>query len=194
MTAVLDILRDVEAAGGTVAVEGADLRLRADKPLPDALVNALREHKAEVINLLAAKAAHAQYSETAADVQTAEHSSPAKRKHVSDSAKVAPAPPSTWTGETAEHAAWFLASESPTEPFKLKPGVTVARPAPYWRQMRADVMAGPTGPRAFYGAIQDDLQCLFERFVDVERAAIMEIDGNGSDEPPGETQPEGRSE
>ena len=104
----------------------------------------------------------------------------AKQKHSSDSANMAHAPHSTWTGEAAERAEWFLSSEPPTEPFKLKQAVTVARPGPFWQHLRREVLAGPDGPRGRTGAVQDDLRCLYERFVDVERQAIQFFDGGGN--------------
>jgi len=107
----------------------------------------------------------------------------AKRKPSSDLANRSPANESAWTGETATHAQWFLAAEPPTEPFILNQGVTVARPGPFWQHLRTDVLAGPLGPRAYYGAIQDYLRCLYERFVDTdpEREAIIAIDGGNCD-------------
>ena len=127
--------------------------LACNKPLSDAPGNSYTGRNMEL-----PKATRAPHSETAANTSRAMHSA--------------------WTGETAEHAEWFLSAEPPTEPFQLKPGVTVARPALYWKHMQNDVLVGPSGPRAYYGAIQDDLACLYERFNDVERDAIQQLDGD----------------
>jgi hypothetical protein len=55
MTGVaLDLLRQVTETGGTVRLEGDVLRLSAPKPLPDELRARLRQHKAEIVALLAA--------------------------------------------------------------------------------------------------------------------------------------------
>jgi hypothetical protein len=55
MTALaLDLLREVSEAGGTVRLEGAMLRLSASEPLRDDLRDRLRQHKAEIVALLAA--------------------------------------------------------------------------------------------------------------------------------------------
>ena len=50
----LDLLREVSEAGGTVRLEGEMLRLSAPEPLPDEVRARLREHKAEIVALLAA--------------------------------------------------------------------------------------------------------------------------------------------
>ena len=126
--------------------------LACKKPLLDVPGN-----PAHVQDIEPPKAKHASHSETAV-----------KRARAHGSVNVQHASHSAWTGETAEHAKWFLPSEAPTEPFQLKPGVTVARPALYWQRLRNDVLAGPSGPRAFYGAIQDDLACLYQLFGDTD--------------------------
>jgi hypothetical protein len=55
MTALaLDLLREVSEAGGTVRLEGAMLRLSASEPLRDDLRDRLRQHKAEIVAMLAA--------------------------------------------------------------------------------------------------------------------------------------------
>jgi hypothetical protein len=50
----LDLLRQVAETGGTVRVEGDMLRLSAPEPLPDELRARLRQHKPEIVALLAA--------------------------------------------------------------------------------------------------------------------------------------------
>jgi TubC N-terminal docking domain len=55
MTALaIDVLREVSEAGGTVRLEGQLLRLSGPEPLPDELRARLRQHKAEIVALLAA--------------------------------------------------------------------------------------------------------------------------------------------
>ena len=57
MTALaIDVLREVSEAGGTVRLEGDMLRLSAPEPLPDELRARLRQHKAEIVALLSARA------------------------------------------------------------------------------------------------------------------------------------------
>jgi hypothetical protein len=56
MTAlVMDVLREVSEAGGTVRLKGEMLRLWAPEPLPDELrARRLHQHKAEIVSLLSA--------------------------------------------------------------------------------------------------------------------------------------------
>ncbi len=54
MTVAHDLLRQVEAVGGLAEARGGKLRLKAPRPLPDELMNALRRHKAEVLAALVA--------------------------------------------------------------------------------------------------------------------------------------------
>jgi hypothetical protein len=55
MTGVaLDLLRQVTETGGTVRLDGDVLRLSAPEPLPGELRTCLRQHKAEIVALLAA--------------------------------------------------------------------------------------------------------------------------------------------
>ena len=55
MTALaIDLLREASEAGGTVRLEGDMLRLSAPQPLPDHLRARVRQHKAEIVALLAA--------------------------------------------------------------------------------------------------------------------------------------------
>ncbi len=55
MTAVAEILEAVEAAGGALAVHGGKLKVTAPAPLPNALVNELRQHKPDILAALSRK-------------------------------------------------------------------------------------------------------------------------------------------
>ena len=67
-------------------------------------------------------------------------------------------------GEAARAVEWFLASESPAAPFQLKPGITILDPHRWRQSITADIAQGPSGPRARYGALQDDLKRLHAMF------------------------------
>ena len=65
-----------------------------------------------------------------------------------------------WDAETHHLIEWFLRTSAPARPFQLCRGVFVARPAHFWEALRRDLRAGPSGPRARYGALQHDLRRL----------------------------------
>ena len=46
------LIQDVHSAGGTIVAAGDRLRLAAPEPLPDSLMDDLRQHKAEVMTLV----------------------------------------------------------------------------------------------------------------------------------------------
>ncbi len=70
---------------------------------------------------------------------------------------------SQW-GDLAPVVEWFLDATPPAEPFKLKQGVTITDPARWWRDIARDIAAGPEGPRARYGALQDDVTRAWQMF------------------------------
>ena len=65
-----------------------------------------------------------------------------------------------WDAEMLTLIRWFLRTHPPTTPFELSKGVVVLKPALWWTAMRRDIAAGPNGPRARYGALQEDLRRL----------------------------------
>lgn len=52
---------------------------------------------------------------------------------------------SSWSDEAQELIDWFLTTEPPSEPFKLKSGVRVAKPNVYWKYLRLKIGEGPGG-------------------------------------------------
>lgn len=67
-------------------------------------------------------------------------------------------------GKLAPIVKWFLAATPPAEPFVLKPAVRITQPPRWWRDTIADIAAGPAGPRARYGGLQDDLWRAYRMF------------------------------
>ncbi|MEE9297191.1 MAG: hypothetical protein V3W34_19805 [Phycisphaerae bacterium] len=63
-------------------------------------------------------------------------------------------------GDAAAAVAWFGSWCPPAEPFQLKPGITILDPRRWQKSIAADIAQGPSGPRARYGALQDDLRRL----------------------------------
>ncbi len=70
---------------------------------------------------------------------------------------------SAW-GDASEAVAWFASWSPPGEPFQLKPGITILDPRRWRQSIAADIAQGPSGPRARYGALQDDLRRLHAMF------------------------------
>ena len=60
------LVREVQAAGGQIAVADGRLKLSAPAPLPDGLVSDLRAHKAEILSFLQGQASLKWGAETAA--------------------------------------------------------------------------------------------------------------------------------
>jgi len=58
MNTALDLLERVRAEGCEITARGDRIHLRADKPLPDILLDALKAHKPEVLGVLATGASH----------------------------------------------------------------------------------------------------------------------------------------
>ena len=71
--------------------------------------------------------------------------------------------PPGW-GDATAAVAWFASWTPPAEPFQLKPGITILDPHRWRQSIAADIAQGPSGPRARYGALQDDLRRLHELF------------------------------
>ncbi len=69
-----------------------------------------------------------------------------------------------WDAETARLIEWFMRTPPPARPFELCQGVTVARPDIWWASLRQDIVEGPGGPRAHYGAVQSNLKRLAKLF------------------------------
>ena len=68
-----------------------------------------------------------------------------------------------WDDETQRLIDWFKTTTPPAEPFELCQGVTILDPVRWWRSIEGDIAAGPSGPRATYGAVQGDLRKLHDR-------------------------------
>jgi hypothetical protein len=69
-----------------------------------------------------------------------------------------------WPDDVQQHIDWFNSWEGTSQPFTLYPWIKITDPSVYFASLRADLSAGPRGTRARYGAVQDDLQRLYELF------------------------------
>ena len=90
-----------------------------------------------------------------------------------------------WDAETAGIIEWFKATSPPSEPFELFPHVQVIHPGRWWQTLKADIAAGPRGPRARYGALQEDLKRLAEILDGPRPDTANVIPGPGSARKPG---------
>ena len=71
--------------------------------------------------------------------------------------------PPGW-GDATAAVEWFNGWSPPSGAFQLKPGITILDPQRWRQSIAADIRAGPNGPRARYGALQDDLRRLHDLF------------------------------
>ncbi|MEO8495286.1 MAG: hypothetical protein ABI614_09460 [Planctomycetota bacterium] len=88
--------------------------------------------------------------------------------HVSRSRLSNPASAGDWPADVAALADFVLllsVDDLPAAPFDDGPAATVVDAAKYLRWLQADVRRGPNGPRARYGAIQDDLRRLRDMLI-----------------------------
>jgi hypothetical protein len=74
-----------------------------------------------------------------------------------------------WDEETSVLVDWFLETDLPAEPFRLKRGVEVAQPGKFYEVLKNDIGQGVEGARARTGALQEDLRYLFDLFASKER-------------------------
>ena len=73
-----------------------------------------------------------------------------------------------WDEETSVLVDWFLETDLPEEPFRLKRGVEVGQPRKFYEVLKNDIAQGVDGARARTGALQEDLRCLFDLFGNQE--------------------------
>ena len=66
----------------------------------------------------------------------------------------------TWGPVTGLHVLYLLYAAVPSEPFQLDQARFVADPVSFLVRLYQDVQAGPLGPRARTGALQEDLRLL----------------------------------
>lgn len=69
-----------------------------------------------------------------------------------------------WPPEIQSLVDWFCNFIPPEAPFYLEPHRHVIAPEKFFALLRVELKAGPTGPRARMGTLQDDLQRLKTHF------------------------------
>lgn len=133
-----------ECRAQDIDLQAHEGQLDIDAPagaLTDELLQRLRDAKAELLMILAAPA-------TTTDSR-------------SRSAVPVAVP---WAGGAADFVLLMAPDDLPPVPFSLNAWTTITDAATFLRRLQADTIRGPSGPRAFYGALQADLLEL-RRFV-----------------------------
>ena len=67
---------------------------------------------------------------------------------------------SLWNTEMTDILLWFETAVLPTKAFQLDPCRQIINPVKFYQALQMDVEAGPKGPRARTGALQEDLKLL----------------------------------
>lgn len=65
-----------------------------------------------------------------------------------------------WNDRAKELIDWFQNAHLPMEPFRLSPHENITDPMKYYAMLGNDIEVGPTGARARYGVLEDDLKKL----------------------------------
>jgi len=68
-----------------------------------------------------------------------------------------------WPAEVQTLIDWFLTSPTPEAPFQLNSCTRVVNSELFYAALQREIETGPRGPRARYGALQDDLRNLYAK-------------------------------
>ena len=155
-----------------------DGRLDVDAPeelLTTALVEALRGCKAELLRLLAGGSGDppdprdgdmvidpqdlTEGGGAMVDDDRQDHARPlvATRQEHAHGAHKSAAVPIQWPAAAADFCLRLAPGDLPPVPFRLNAWTTVSVTGRFLRSLQADIERGPSGPRAFYGALQNEL-------------------------------------
>ena len=69
-----------------------------------------------------------------------------------------------WDEQTSALIEWYDSADLPVAPFRLRSGVEVTDPQRFYTSLRNDIEQGVRGARARTGALQEDLEGLFDLF------------------------------
>ncbi len=70
----------------------------------------------------------------------------------------------SWDEQTSGMIDWFESADLPAAPFRLRGGVEVTDPKKFYASLNNDIEQGVDGARARTGALQEDLEGLFDHF------------------------------
>ena len=151
MTAV-ELLAECQARQIDLQAHGGQLDIDAPAgALTEELLERLRTHKAELLQRLQPPDAHGDAGQDVAAV-----AAPRPRSAVPVAVE--------WPAAAADFVLLLAPDDLPPVPFRLNPWREVRDAERLLRSLRADILRGPSGPRAFYGALQADLLAL-QRFA-----------------------------
>ena len=161
---VAALMREVEALGCRFTADGDSFSVKPSSPLTDVMKDGIRRYKPEILKALKADGATAAPSPGMYPPESPPMTKPAP---VGEGAMVAP-PRVTkskrvprWDAVTTTHADWLSGFNPPSGPIKLYPGVTIIDFRKWKRSILDDFAAGPSSPRAMYGALQKDLRAIW---------------------------------
>jgi len=140
------LLSDLAVIGYEIFLEGNSIRYRYRKPgsPPDTvklLIDELKKHKEEAVNIL-------KMGDTITPTEKSQPQADVK---------------ASWPPEVQSLVDWFATLKEPPEPFHLEAHRHIVDPEKFFRSLRQDIKAGPTGARARMGALQSDLRMLKAR-------------------------------
>jgi hypothetical protein len=145
-----ELLAECQARYIDLQAHGEQLDIDAPAgALTDELLQRLRDAKPELLVMLQPHYAHGDAGQDAAAVAAPRSAVPVAVE---------------WPGAAADFCLLLTADDLPATPFALNGWTTITDAAKFLRSLRGDIAAGPSGPRAFYGALQADLLEL-QRFV-----------------------------
>ena len=134
------LLSELAAIGYEIFLRGDNIRLRyqkKDSP-PESvrpLIEELKQHKAEVVNIL-------RMGRTASSDEVTQSQS---TKAVS------------WPPEYQSLVDWFMILDTPKAPFYLDAHRHVVDPVKFFSALQKDIEEGPNGPRGRHGIVIQDL-------------------------------------
>ena len=163
MNATARLLTELETLGVVLAADGDRLRFHPrGKVTPDLLAQ-LRDCKAELLSML--QPGYGGYGyETPSE--PGKNSGCVAVASVADPRDPVAAPrtqptdpvPVQWPGAAADFVLLLTPDDLPPVPFRLNAWTEVKDAGKMLGRLQADILRGPSGPRAFYGALQRDLE------------------------------------
>ena len=165
MTPAAQLMTDLQALGVTLAANGDRLRFYPRDAVTGDLLTRLRTCKAELLTMLQPQDLPG--GDPLGDAGGADGPQPlAAAPQATTGPRTRAAAPVAveWPAAGADFALLLAPDDLPRPPFKPNAWTEVRDAGRFLAWLQADIRRGPAGPRAFYGALQADLQAL-QRFA-----------------------------